>query len=443
MVWSLQKTGRGLDFLDLGQKAHKLAEELYPICRSLTGEGLRQTLKALQRTLPLEICEVPTGTTAYDWIVPNEWNVKDAFIKDLQGRRVVDFRESNLHLVGYSVPFRGVLTREELFTHLYSDPVHPDWIPYRHTYFKESWGFCVAHRKLEELTDDRYEVCVDASLDPGHLTYGELVLRGRSTDEVLISAHACHPSLSNDNLSGISVAAALATCLMEVQTELTYRFLFAPATLGPIVWLSRNEAIVPKIRHGVVLACVGDSGAVTYVRSRDGHAVIDRAVEHILKHSGDPFSIKDFAPEGYDQRQFCSPGFNLPVGCFMRTPNGCYPEYHTSADNMDFIKPQALGDSIRKLLSVLAVLEGNKTYANQCPKGEPQLGRRGLIQDAKSLGLWWILNLSDGQHTLLDIADRSSLAFEKIEEGARALTACGLLREVEAHHSQQSDNGNE
>lgn len=442
MVGSLQKTGRGLDFLDLGQKAHKLAEELYPICRSLTGEGLRQTLKTLQRTLPLEIHEVPTGTIAYDWTVPNEWNVKDAFIKDLQGRRVVDFRESNLHLVGYSVPFRGIITREELLTHLYSDPVHPDWIPYRHTYFKESWGFCVAHHKLEDLTDDRYEVCVDTSLDPGHLTYGELVLRGRSTDEVLISAHICHPSLSNDNLSGISVAAALATCLMEEQTELTYRFLFAPATLGPIVWLSRNETIVPKIRHGVVLACVGDSGPVTYVRSRSGRAVIDRAVEHILKHSGDPFSSKDFAPEGYDQRQFCSPGFNLPVGCFMRTPNGCYPEYHTSADNPDLIKPEALGDSVRKLLSVFTMLEGNKTYANQCPKGEPQLGRRGLIQDAKSLGLWWILNLSDGQHSLLDIAERSGLAFEKIEEGARALTACGLLREVETHHSQQSDNGN-
>jgi len=435
MIGSLQKTDRAVDFLDGGQKAHKLAKELYPICRSLTGEGLRQTLKTLQRTLPLEIYEVPTGTIAYDWIVPNEWSVKDAFIKDPQGRRVVDFRESNLHLVGYSVPFRGILTREELLTHLYSDPAHPDWIPYRHTYFKESWGFCVAHRKLEDLTDNRYEVCVDTSLDPGHLTYGELVLRGRSTDEVLISAHICHPSLSNDNLSGISVAAALATCLMEEPTELTYRFLFAPATLGPIVWLSRNEAIVPKIRHGVVLACVGDSGPVTYVRSRSGHAVIDRAVEHILKHSGDPFSIKDFAPEGYDQRQFCSPGFNLPVGCFMRTPNGCYPEYHTSADNSDLIKPEALGDSIRKLVSVLAVLEGDKTYANQSPKGEPQLGKRGLMQDAKSLGLWWILNLSDGQHSLLDIAERSGLAFEKIEEGARALTACGLLREVEAHHS--------
>jgi len=435
MADSLEKCTKTFDLLEAGKQAFQLAKELYPFCRSLTGDGVRQTLKSLQRIVPLEIHEVPSGTAAYDWVVPHEWNVRDAYVKDLQGLRVIDFRASNLHLVGYSIPFRGIITKQELLSHVFSDPSHPDWIPYRHTYYSESWGFCVAHRQLASLSDEQYEVCVDTSLKPGQLSYGELVVKGRSTEEVLISTHICHPSLGNDNLSGISVAATLASRLMQEPRELTYRFLFVPATLGPLVWLSQNETIIPKIRHGIVLACVGDSGPVTYVRSRRGHALIDQAVAHVLKHSAGPFAIKDFAPEGYDQRQFCSPGFDLPVGCFMRTPNGCYPQYHTSADNLDFIKPESLGDSIQKLLSALRVVEGNKTYANQCPKGEPQLGRRGLFQDANSRGLWWILNFSDGQHSLLDIAERSNLAFQKVEEGARALTACGLLREVDAQGS--------
>jgi aminopeptidase-like protein len=432
---SLEKCAMNLDLLEAGQRAFRLAEELFPLCRSLTGGGVRQTLKILQRSLPLKIHEVPSGAAAYDWNVPHEWNVRDAYVKDLRGRRVIDFRTSNLHLVGYSIPFRGIVTKEELLGHLYSDPVRPDWIPYRHTYSKESWGFCVTHHLLQTLSDEQYEVCIDTSLEPGSLTYGEIVVPGRSAEEILVSTHTCHPSLSNDNLSGIVVATVLASCLMKEERALTYRLLFAPATLGPLVWLSQNESIVPRIQHGLVLACVGDAGPVTYVRSRRGNALVDRAVAHVLKHGGDTFTIKDFAPEGYDQRQFCSPGFDLPVGCFMRTPNGCYPEYHTSADNMELIKPEALGDSIGKIFSVFHVLEGNKTYVNQCPKGEPQLGKRELYHDARSLGLWWTLNFSDGRHSLLDIAERSNISFDKIEEGARALVSCGLLQDVSVHAS--------
>lgn len=415
---------------ELGEQAFKLADELYPFCRSLTGDGVRQTLKTLQTRIPLDIHEVPSGTVAYDWVVPLEWNVLDAYVRDVRGRRVIDFRASNLHLVGYSMPFKGILKREDLLKHVYANPALPDWIPYRHTYFKESWGFCVTHRQREALTDEHYEVCVDTSLKAGYLTYGEFLLPGRVEDEVLVWTHTCHPSLGNDNLSGIVVATVLAAHLFPKDRQLTYRFLFGPATLGPLVWLSRNESVVPRIRHGFVLACVGDPGPVTYVKSRRGDAAVNRAMVHVLAHAGDPFTIKEFVPEGYDQRQFCSPGFDLPIGCFMRTPYGEYPEYHTSGDGLAFITPKGLGDSIAKLIAVFELLEKNRTYRNTYPKGEPQLGKRGLYQDAKTLGLWWILNYSDGSHTLLDIAERANMPFERIAEGAGVLAQCGLLQEV-------------
>ena len=424
--------------LGAGRAMYALIEELYPICRSITGDGIRRTLARLGREIPLEIHEVPSGTRVFDWTVPNEWNIRDAYIQDEHGRRVVDFQRCNLHVVNYSVPVRARLTLEELRPRLHSLPDRPDWIPYRTTYYKEDWGFCLSHRQLEALTEGEYEVCIDASLAPGSLTYGECVIRGRTDEEVLISCHCCHPSLANDNLSGIAVAVALARSLAGAALRYTYRFLFIPGTIGSITWLALNEAATARIRHGLVLTCVGDRGHSTYKRSRRGNAAIDRAVEHVLRHSGGEYEIHDFVPYGYDERQYCSPGFDLPVGCLMRTPNGRFPEYHTSADDLELVDPAALEDTLRKCQSVVEILEHDAVYENLNPKCEPQLGRRGLFGGVTGraqlpgyeLALLWVLNLSDGRHSLLDIAERADMPFATVRRAAEDLVRAELLRPV-------------
>jgi aminopeptidase-like protein len=414
---------------------HALVAELYPICRSITGDGIRQTLRRLQACIPLAVHEVPTGTRVLDWTVPNEWNIRDAYVKNSRGERVVDFRSSNLHVLHYSVPVHRTVSLQELRAHCFSLPDHPDWIPYRTSYYKETWGFCLTQRQLEALPEDEYEVHIDSTIAPGHLTYGELVLPGETSDEILVSCHACHPSLCNDNLSGVVVAVHLARYLRAQRRRYTYRFLFIPGTIGSITWLARNEAVVPRIKHGLVLASVGDGGTVHYKRSRRGDAEIDRAVAHVLHHAGESFDVMDFTPYGYDERQYCSPGYNLAVGCLSRTPYARYPEYHTSADDLDFVRPEALADSYATCLAVFDVLDGNETYVNQCPRGEPQLGRRGLYgaiggtseERVDELALLWVLNLSDGRHSLLDIAERARQPFQTIRRAADLLTAHHLL----------------
>jgi aminopeptidase-like protein len=421
---------------DVGEQIYQLIAELYPICRSITGDGFRRSLDIVAQHVPLQVHEVPTGTQVFDWTVPREWNIRDAYVKDSNGRRVLDFRESNLHVVGYSVPVKAKMTLEELTGHLFTSPEYPDWIPFRTSYYEENWGFCLSHRQFLELEEGEYEVCIDSSLENGHLTYGEYYLQGKNTDEVLISCHACHPSLCNDNLSGVALATFLAKCLTPLSLRYSYRFLFIPATIGAITWLCLNEGHLSRIKHGLVLACVGDSGHPTYKKSRRGDAEIDRAVIHVLKHSGGGYAVRDFGPYGHEERQYCSPGFNLPVGCLMRTPHGEFPEYHSSADNLEFVQPAYLGDSFSKCLAVITVLEDNKKYVNQNPKCEPQLGKRGLYrplggetQTIDQLALLWVLNLSDGQHTLLDVAERSDLPFETINKAADALVEHGLLKE--------------
>lgn len=422
-----------------GQQLHDLIRELEPICRSLTGDGVRQTLRILQRQFPLEIHEVPTGTRAYDWTVPKEWNIRDAYIKNARGERVVDFRKSNLHVTGYSTPVHARMSLAELKPYLYSLPDRPELVPMRTSYFKEAWGFSIAHRDLLALEDGEYEVCIDSSLEPGHLTYGEYFLPGDEPDEVLFSTHVCHPSLCNDNLSGIAIAVALALALGSVRRRYSYRFLFIPAQIGSIVWLSRNEANVGRIKHGLVLVALGDDGTPSYKRSRRGNAVIDRAAEIVLKHTGQNCLIRDFFPHGNDERQYCSPGFNLPVGSFMRTPCGVFPQYHTSDDNLDFVKPAALQDSLVRALEIVQVLEHERRFLNLNPKCEPMLGKRGLYRTTgdltgggkvQELPMLWVLNLSDGEHSLLDIAERSGYSFATILRAAEALQGADLLREV-------------
>ena len=422
--------------MQTGDAMYRLIEELYPICRSITGDGFRKTLARIGDYFPLDVHEVPSGTKVFDWTVPKEWNIRDAYVKNAAGNRVIDFRRSNLHVLNYSVPVNRRMGLDELRSHLFTDPEHPDWIPYRASYYDETWGFCLAHRTLETLDEGEYEVRIDATLEPGHLTYGEYFLSGATSQEVLISCHSCHPSLCNDNLSGIALAVALASYVRELPTrKYGYRFLFIPGTIGSITWLARNEDAAGRVKAGLVLSCVGDSGPSSYKRSRRGDHLIDRAVVHVLQQSGDEFRILDFVPYGYDERQYCSPGFDLPVGCFMRTPNGEYPEYHTSADNLDLVQPAALEDSLNKLTRVVEVLEHDNRYVNLNPKCEPQLGRRGLYKGVTGrhqlpgfeLALLWVLNLSDGEHSLLDIAERASIRFTVVRQAADALAAAGLL----------------
>jgi len=436
---------KALEREGLERAMHDLIAELYPICRSITGEGVRETLRLIQKRMPLEMHEVPSGTQVFDWTVPLEWNVSDAYISNREGTRVVDFKAHNLHLMSYSVPARKKMRLEELRPHLFTLPDHPDWIPYRTSYYTENWGFCLRHADLEQLSDGEYNVVIDSSLQPGSLTYGETYLPGETTDEILISCHVCHPSLANDNLSGIAVAVILAQTIASHARRYSYRFLFVPGTIGSIAWLARNEHRVSRVKHGLVLTGVGDAGKVTYKRSRQGHAEIDQAMAHVLKHADGPYDIFDFSPYGYDERQYCSPGFNLPVGCFMRTPHGKYPEYHSSADNLDFVKPESLAQSYELCLSVFDLLEHNSTYINTNPKCEPQLGRRGLYRaiagqqekHSKELALLWVLSGSDGGHSLLDIADRAGVPFNQIFAAAMALVQVGLLEEclkpVKAH----------
>lgn len=417
---------------------YALIAELYPICRSITGNGFRKSLGILQRHLPLEIHEVPTGTPVFDWTVPREWNVRDAYIKNSRGEKVVDFQKSNLHLVSYSVPVHQTMPLALLKEHLYSLPDHPQWIPYRTSYYKEQWGFCAAHQTVESLGEDNYEVCIDTSLEPGRLTYGEYFLEGETPDEILISCHCCHPSLCNDNLSGMALVTILAKTLSALPRRYSYRFVFIPGTIGSITWLQLNESRVSNIKHGLVAACVGDPGKSTYKKSRIGDAEIDRAVIYVLQHSGQDFEVLDFSPYGYDERQYCSPGFNLPVGSLTRTPHGRYPEYHTSADNLDLVQPEYLADSLAKYLAVIELLENNRKYLNTHPKCEPQLGKRGLYDamggrkdsNQYEMALLWVLNLSDGLHSLREIAEKSDLPFETIRSAAQALQNSDLLREI-------------
>jgi aminopeptidase-like protein len=435
----------GQDLTEIGRKLHRFATELYPICRSITGEGLRQTLGAVQKRIPLQISEVSTGTEVFDWTVPKEWNIRDAYIKDATGKRIVDFQACNLHVLNYSAPIRKTMPLSELRPHLFTIPDHPEWIPYRTSYYRENWGFCLSHNQMLALEEGNYEVCIDSTLTHGSLTYGECYLPGRSSDEVLISCHVCHPSLANDNLSGVTVATALAEQLVGCDLRNSYRFLFIPGTIGAITWLAQNRDKTNRIRHGLVLTGIGNESGFHYKKSRRGDADIDHAVAQVLRHNGRSYDVLEFSPYGYDERQYCSPGFNLPVGCLTRSVWGMFPEYHTSADNLDFITPERLGESLRVCASVVDVLENNRRYRNLSPYCEPQLGKRGLYRSTGGEAIeveinarLWVLNCSDGEQSLLDIAERSGLPFSVIRNAADLLHEGGLLALTSESKSSES-----
>jgi aminopeptidase-like protein len=418
-----------------GDDALALMRRLFPLNRSLTGAGVRATFDILAEHVPLERREVASGTEIFDWRVPEEWNLREAYVIGPDGRRVIDVEHSTLHVVGYSEPVRARMPLEALQRRLFTLPDQPGVIPFRTSYYSRTWGFCLSHEELLSLEPGEYEVVIDATLEPGHLTYAEVELKGATEDEVLVSTYVCHPSLANDNLSGIAVSTLLAEAMRDRPSHYSYRFLFAPGTIGPLAWLHANRGRLHRIRHGLTLSCIGDSGQLTYKRSRRGDAVVDRAMAIVLRDTGAPYRIVDFDPWGGDERQFCSPGFDLPLGCLMRTPHGEFAGYHTSADSLDRIVPASLGDAVRACLDLVEVLESDRVCTNLSPYGEPQLGRRGLFRAAggavatpdEERALLWVLNQCDGGSSLVDVAARSGLPYGTIRRAADRLEQAGLL----------------
>jgi len=417
---------------------YELMREIFPICRSITGNGVRQTLKKIQSILPIEIHEVPSNTKVFDWTIPKEWNIHDAFVKDPKGEKIIDFNNSNLHVVSYSIPIHKKMSLQELKSHIHTLPKIPDVIPYLTSYYNEDWGFCMTHNDFIKLEEGEYEIMIDSTLENGSLTYGEFLKIGEVEDEFLISCYVCHPSMCNDNLSGPVLATILGKYLKEIKTKFSYRFLFIPETIGAITWLSKNEKSIHKIKNGLIATCLGDSGIMTYKKTRNGDNEIDRISKYVLENSKQEFNIIDFLPIGSDERQFCSPAFNLPVGSLMRTMHGKFPEYHTSADNLDFVRAENLEDALIKYSGIIFILENNQKYINLNPKCEPQLGKRGLYRqlggqknsEEKELAMFWILNQSDGKNSLLDIAIKSKLDFYLIKQVSDELLEHDLLKIV-------------
>jgi aminopeptidase-like protein len=424
-------------YLGLAKRIYKIMEDLYPINRSLTGHGVRQTLKYLSRFIPIETYEIPTGTKCFDWTIPNEWNLRYAELVDPTGKVIVSNRDTNLSVVGYSRPINKVVDFYELLPHLHSDPKRPNVIPYRTTYYKNDWGFCIPHNVKLSMVPGKYSVLIDAKFEPGHLTYADTVVRGRKSDEVLLSTYTCHPSMANDNLSGIALQTVLLRELYKHNDlNLTYRGVFVPETLGAIAYLKYNGDILKeRTRAGLVVTCVADSGKKpTYKKSRRGNSLIDR----IMSTYSDINTI-EFCPFGSDERQYCSPGFDLPVGSLMRTRYYESPGYHSSADNMSIVSVPGIAQMIKLYMQTINLLEVSGTW-RRVDGGfcEPQLGKRDLYSNVGGdpdnhvllKKMLWILNLSDGEHDLIDISKKSGYPAIELVREVLKLESNGLIERV-------------
>ena len=430
----------------LASRAVEVMREILPICRSITGNGVRATLDILGREAPLERVEVASGTPVFDWEVPREWNVREAYVVGPDGQRVVDVRRHSLHLLNYSVPVRATMSLAELRPHLYSLPDHPDWIPYRTSYWREHWGFCLPHRQLAMLPEGQYEVVIDSSLEPGSLTYAECRIPGELPDEFLVSTHVCHPGLANDNASGMAIAALLASELGRARPRLSYRVLFTPVTIGSMTWLMRNESAARALRGGLVIGLLGGPGSLTYKRSRRGNTEVDHIAAAAVRDLDPAARVVEFSPYGYDERQYCSPGFDLAVGRLTRAPHGEYAEYHTSADDLDLIDVGALAQSIQAVARILARVDGNHRLRSRVPNGEPRLGKRGLFRSTGGTNpqdfeyaLLWILNQADGTHGLNDIGAASGLTDDVLRQAGEALLDAKLIDDIDRRSPRGGD----
>ena len=424
-----------------GKRMHELMTRLFPLCRSITGNGVRETLRILQESIPLVMHEVPSGTPVFDWVMPKEWNIRSAWIQDSKGNTIVDFSNNNLHVVGYSLPVDARLPLAELQEHLHSIPEQPDAIPYVTSYYKEQWGFCMTHRVLQSLADDTYHVFIDSTLMPGSLTYGELILPGKSEKEVFLSTYLCHPSMANNELSGPVVTAALANWLMSEPRRYTYRIIFIPETIGSLAYLSKNLDVMKKnIIAGFNITCVGDDRAYSYLPSRDGNTRADTVAQRALQARHPDFVRYSFLDRGSDERHYCSPGVDLPVVSIMRSKYGTYPEYHTSLDNLQLVTPSGLQGGFDVLKECIEWIEHNRTYRATC-LGEPQLVRHGLYPTTMdhrgnvSVDMQRLKNLqnvlvhADGDHDVPTMAEMLDVPEADIRRTVAALLEAGFLVE--------------
>lgn len=416
----------------------KYFDRLWPICRSITGNGLRESLDILSELIPLVKKEIPTGTSVFDWTVPKEWNVTDAYILTPSGDKIADFKLNNLHLVNYSIPVNQKISYSELVKHIHTLPNQPDAIPYVTSYYKERWGFCLSHNEFSKLsTEGEYTVVIDSKLENGSLTYGECLLKGESEKEIFISTYVCHPSMANNELSGPLAAAFLYQRLASMSNrKFTYRFAFIPETIGAICYLHENgDAMKSRTHAGFVMTCCGNKDIFHYKRTRIGNSITDKAVEHFLSQTQSDFSIRNFRPDGSDERQYCSPGFNLPVGSLMRTPYYEYSQYHTSLDNKSFIDFESLAGTVDAYFHILQIIELNNTYLNTVMYCEPQLGKRDLYPSSLSPAdsrefidiVLHLLNYSDGTNDLIDIANKQGVDVLKYAEPLKKCLEKGVL----------------
>lgn len=418
---------------------HLWVKDLLPICRSITGPGLRETLKFIQNILPeLIIHSVPSGTQAFDWTVPNEWTIRDAFIKNESGQRIVDFQKHNLHVLGYSEPVDEWLTLDELDKHLFSLPDQPNAIPYVTSYYERRWGFCLTHSQRKTLKPGRYHAVVDSDLKPGVLNYGEMILRGESKEEVLLSTYICHPSMANNELSGPVVTMALAKWLASLEKRrYTYRIIFIPETIGSIVYLSCNlDHLQQQVIAGFNITCVGDDRCYSYLPSRNGDTFSDQVAIHVLKHIDPEFKRYSWLDRGSDERQYCAPGVDLHMATIMRSKYGEYPEYHTSLDDLQLVTPSGLEGGYTALRHAIEILEKNITLKITvlC---EPQLGKRGLTpnlstkkMEKQAHTMRNLISYCDGLNDLLAISELICEPFWEVESIATKLRGHQLLEEV-------------
>jgi aminopeptidase-like protein len=428
---------------------HRLVAELFPICRSITGNGLRETLRILGRHIPLTIVEVPSGTRVFDWIVPREWNVHDAYVLDEHGERVVDFKENNLHVLSYSVPVDKTVSLAELQEHLYSQEDQPDAIPYLTSYYEERWGFCLSHNRRKRLKEGAYRVVIDTELRDGSLTYAELVIPGVSEKEVLLSTYVCHPSMANNELSGPVVTTFLSKWLMKEQRRYTYRVVFVPETIGSLTYLSTHLDVMKRNTvAGFNVTCMGDERQFSFVPSRKGSTLADRAALCVLRDEHPRFIRYSYLDRGSDERQYCSPGVDLPVVSVMRSKYGEYPEYHTSLDDLELVTPAGLQGGLSVLKDCLELLERNRTYRATCT-GEPHLGRRGLYPTLSTRdssrrvdSMMNILAYADGTNDLIDISNTINVPVRALYPLTDTLVAAGLLMDTTPDSPSVCSSGN-
>ncbi len=423
-----------------GHSIYEMVKRLFPICRSITGNGVRQTLRIIKQYIPeMEIVEVPTGTRAFDWLVPREWNIRDAYILDPEGRKIVDFKQSNLHVVGYSIPVNRTIPLSELQEHLYSLPGQPEAIPYVTSYYREWWGFCLTEKQRLSLKPGNYHVYIDSSLTEGSLTYGELILPGKTEKEVFLSTYICHPSLANNELSGPCVTTFLARWLSSLaHRKYTYRIIFIPETIGSLVYLSRHLPVMQKnIVAGFNVTCVGDNRSYSFLPSRYGNTLADRVSLHVLKHMHPDFIHYSFLDRGSDERQYCSPGVDLPVVSVMRSKYGAYPEYHTSLDNLELVSPEGLQGGYEVLQKCIECIERNEKLIVTV-LGEPQLGKRGLYptlsiknRPSQVKDMLNLLAYCDGANDLLAIAELIGKPAWELFALVELLKEHNLLREAD------------